>query len=515
MTKGKGASVVQTTLDDDFNVPDIKPDIIKIIQESAEIKINNIETMTDRVKAQGELIFTILYLTDSDQKPVHSMTGTLPFEEFVNLDGIVEDDDVKIATEIEVLTTTLINSRKVSVKGIVGLKSMVEEEYFINVATDVGGLEDLQRIYQPIKISQVYASKKDTYRVRDELALPNSKPNIMEILFSNTSIRNPEIRLLDDKINVKGEVDLFILYMGENEDKPVEFVEFELPFNGVIDCEGCVEEMIANVGIDIVSKDLQIKPDLDGEERLLDIEIITELDIKVYDQEDVNILRDIYSPSREMVLKTNPVTYENIFLKNQTQCKVNQKVSIDEGAPTILQICLADGDVKVDDIELTENGLEVEGVIFAKILYVAADDKTPLNVVRQTIPFQYFIEAKGITEECIYNIKPSLDYMSCNMLDDKEVEIRSGINLNTIIFNQLSQNVITDIEEAEIDMKKVQDLPSVVGYIVKKGDTLWDIAKRFYTTIDRIRTINELPEEVDIKPGDKLIIIKNVESLIS
>ena len=50
-------------------------------------------------------------------------------------------------------------------------------------------------------------------------------------------------------------------------------------------------------------------------------------------------------------------------------------------------------------------------------------------------------------------------------------------------------------------------LPGVIGYIVKKDDTLWSIAKAYYTTVDRIQMLNEL-ENDQIKAGDRLVILK-------
>ena len=46
MNKLKCKSTLQLTLDDDFNVPDVKPDIDKIIKEQGEIKITDIKAMT-------------------------------------------------------------------------------------------------------------------------------------------------------------------------------------------------------------------------------------------------------------------------------------------------------------------------------------------------------------------------------------------------------------------------------------------------------------------------------------
>ena len=100
------------------------------------------------------------------------------------------------------------------------------------------------------------------------------------------------------------------------------------------------------------------------------------------------------------------------------------------------------------------------------------------------------------------------------MLDDREVEVRCGVNINAIVFEQLSKEVIVDIEEKELDLNKVYQLPSLVGYIVKAGDTLWDIAKRFYTTIDQIKSVNNLEDTYEPKEGEKILIIKNIQNLI-
>ena len=50
----------------------------------------------------------------------------------------------------------------------------------------------------------------------------------------------------------------------------------------------------------------------------------------------------------------------------------------------------------------------------------------------------------------------------------------------------------------------------IVCYMVQDNDTLWDIAKRFYTTVDEIIKLNDLPSE-NVKPMDSLLLVKKVE----
>ncbi|MGB5138956.1 MAG: LysM peptidoglycan-binding domain-containing protein, partial [Candidatus Zixiibacteriota bacterium] len=43
----------------------------------------------------------------------------------------------------------------------------------------------------------------------------------------------------------------------------------------------------------------------------------------------------------------------------------------------------------------------------------------------------------------------------------------------------------------------------ILVYVVKAGDTLWDIAKSFGTTVEDIVTLNQLPSR-RVKIGDKI-----------
>ena len=84
------------------------------------------------------------------------------------------------------------------------------------------------------------------------------------------------------------------------------------------------------------------------------------------------------------------------------------------------------------------------------------------------------------------------------------------INLNALVMKQRETGIIQNIEERELDREKLRNMPGIVGYQVQPQDTLWDIAKRFYTTIDTILELNEMENET-IKPYDTLVLMKKVE----
>lgn len=164
MNKLKCQSSLQLTLDDDFNVPDVKPDIYKIIKEQGAIKINDVKMLNGKLMVKGALYFNMLYLSDENVRPVHNMSGEVPFDEVVHLDEACAGDEAVINWELEDLTTGLINSRKSSVKAIVRLTVLVEELYDEATAVSIEGDDDIQFVNKNITVTDIAVDKKDTKR---------------------------------------------------------------------------------------------------------------------------------------------------------------------------------------------------------------------------------------------------------------------------------------------------------------------------------------------------------------
>ena len=109
-----------------------------------------------------------------------------------------------------------------------------------------------------------------------------------------------------------------------------------------------------------------------------------------------------------------------------------------------------------------------------------------------------------------YYINWRVEQVSANMISTEQVEIKSVVALETIVFRSEKNEFISEIEEQPIDMDKINAAPMLKGYVVQKGDSLWKLAKENYTTMDNIMKVNELVSE-QIKPGDRLLIIKSCQ----
>ena len=504
MNKMKGKIVSQITLDDDVNVPDRLPDIGNKITETGNLLVDSVKATQNKVSVKGKLLFKMMYKAAVSEVEIHKLEGNMDFDEIINMDGIEDGDTISVDLEIDDLTVSVINSRKISIKAVVTVVAMAEnindEEFAVDIEDD-----GVEYIKDSMELTQIALRKKDLLRIREEINLVSGKMNINEIIWCTTNLFGQQIKIMEDKIGISGEIAVFVLYTAE--EGPLQWIDATVPFNGIIEVPGCSEEMIPNIELKLSGADIEAKPDYDGEQRMLSLDGIVNVDIKLYEEQQFDVVRDAYSRKKDLVLHTKEAEYENLLMKNVTKCKVVEKLTAKNlDNAHVMQICSCMGDVKIDDTAPEEDGIMVEGVLDVAILYICSDDTNPLCCLRKSIPFSQKIEIQDVKENSVFGIRAMPEQILTNMSGTDEIEVKATVLLDCIVFDKLSKPVITDIEEKEYDMEKISNLPGIVGYVCKKGDTLWSISKKYYTTVDSLRNINDI--KGDLEPGQMLVIVK-------
>ncbi len=135
-------AVRQTTLEEDINVPDTKQDVGMIIQNKERVVIEQTRTESGQVIFEGYLELAVLYIADTAEKQVQHLETKVRFQEFAAVDGVEPGDAVWVKCEVEDLAVTLINSRKLSMRGILTFQTGADEIYDMAVAVgQQSGLE--------------------------------------------------------------------------------------------------------------------------------------------------------------------------------------------------------------------------------------------------------------------------------------------------------------------------------------------------------------------------------------
>lgn len=508
MLREKSRATSQVTFDADYNVPDAKPDIGRMIQNKGDVRMDEVRLSDGHAFLKGSLNVDLLYVGDEEKK-VYSLSAKLPLEETLNLENIVSGDKICLKWEIEDLSVHLIHSRKMNIKAIVTFYAVVDELAGIRlpVALDDPSVSVLKK---QMRLLDLAVHKKDTMRLKEEISLASNKPNIAELLWYHMDVRGLDLRPEENLVKARGELAVFVLYSGDDEGNPLQWLEYSLPFSGEVECGNCSGDMIPNMEAAVINQAVEVKPDADGEERVLLADVVLELDMKLYREEEHEIITDVYTPLRECIPQGKMETLESLLVRNFSKCRLSDRIEVKENQGKILQICHSQGRVKIDKTQIVENGIQAEGIVFMKILYSVGNDDMPFYSMEAMLPFTHVVEARGITPDCLYYLKAGIEQLSTTMADSNEIEVKAAVSLNVLVIWQEKTMIIDRVEEKPLDVEKIRSMPGITVYMVKPEDTMWNIAKRFYTTTEEIRMLNELEDE-NVNPGQPLLLVKKVE----
>lgn len=504
-----GSAVSQITLDDDYNVPDYRPDIVKVLKEKGELRFDEVKAGNGAVWVKGSLIFRVLYRSEQTNGKISCLRGEIPFQEKLNVDGLQEHEMVMAAGEIEDITIGVINSRKLNVRAVVVLRVLAEEEMDEEFTSKLEETEEYEQRIGKQDALALLAGGRDICRQKSEIVLPSSKPNVREILWRSIELRNVESHIKEGKAFVTGEILLAVLYSEEEENERLQWYETTVPLECGVDCEAEEEDSIYKIKVTPVSMELEVKPDYDGEERILVLELALAMDIRVWREESLELLTDIYSLKKKVVPVCKERMLEKLLVKNYAKCRMTEQMELPESQEKILQICACEGRVNLEKKEPVENGIQTEGTVTVELLYITTDDNMPVGTLKEIYPFSQLIEIPDMSSNLRMELDCGIEQLSAVMLDQEHIEMKAVIHLDLLAFAEQMVSNIEEVEETPLDMEKLQNSPGLVGYIAKAGDDLWTIAKENHTTIRDIMETNGWKEK-ELLPGDTILIVKQV-----
>ncbi len=503
----------QLSLEDDMNLPETKPDISSLCMEKGSVVIEEVRASADAVSVRGRLIFSVLYHTQEDGSRLVCTEGKILFEEKIRMEGLLSTDTVTVCGEVEDLTVGVINSRKLSVQSVISLNAFVEEIYDQEIPVGVSCPEDNRETVQyrqtPVELTQVAMCKKDVLRVKEEIPLPAGYPNISQILWKSVEPGEMSFRLGEEKLYVQGDLHVFVMYEGEGESPSVQIVESTAPVSAEIACSGCREGMAPDVRYQVGQWELTPRPDLDGEQRVFGLELTVDMRICVYEEKSVSLITDIYGVTREICGEKKKAELEQLLRCVTGRTKVADHVKLPEGAK-VLQLVRSEAQAKVTNVQTAEEGILLRGNVSVKALCITDDDEKPYQCVRAQLPFEYTLEIPGMKEgEKPGRIQTNLEQLTVTMLDGEELDVKAIVCFSTTALCRISAEVIDAVTEYPLDSEKLSELPSMAIYVVKPGDNLWDIGKRYYVPVQSLMELNEMSSQ-EVKPGQKILIVKGV-----
>lgn len=508
-----GENVYSTVVEDDINVPDVNPDVYRILAPTATVLVKDCEVLSDKVLVNGQVMINILYEADMDGKPMNSMdVAAINFSQAIEIPGVRPKMREFVNAVVQHVECALINSRKLNMRVIMDLDCRVEELFDLELTSDVRGLSDIQILREPCKMKQVVSYNKDQYNISEQLMVSPEKPAIQKILKTDFRVVLKDDKITDGKVELNGVMGLNVLYASADEENSINFVEFEIPFNQYIEVPAAERSM--DCVSDVVPGQfyLEAVENEEGERRLLTIEAVIHVNTKVYKDAEEEAVADAYSPTNVIEIGKEMVKMNEFVGKGRSNTVLKESISIKHGDPEIERICYVNAVPVINETKILDDRILVEGVLETDAIYMSSFSGEPMCSLNEQIPFRHFVEIPGLRLGMQCNTRCNVESLTFSPMNSQMIELRIVISASAEAYKQTDKRVVNRVEEMDgvnIDPNRI---PAVTIYLVQKGDTLWSIAKRYNTTVDALVRLNNIDAPSKVAPGMQVMILKNVRA---
>lgn len=399
---------------------------------------------------------------------------------------------------IKSIECRIINGRKINVKATLQFEMTVYSNENVDIIRQINNIQDVQVLESNLNVNSLVGEGCSKANAKDTIVIENID-NLAEILKVDLSVVNKDIKISYNK--VLGKADILVKMMYLTEDNRIKVVESKIPVMGFVDIENIDDSNICDMKYKL--KNMIVKPN-PVEEHSIYVEIEVELYARVYENKEVNIIEDLYSPSECLGYNQRCVNTMSNKCEVKDMCNIREKVMV----PEIQGSELYDVETKpvILSKNITKGRVMYEGEIELNFIF-ASGGVAGIQTKQMRLPFNFNVDSVSISQNI--NIDTQIEVVNQDFVVGMDGQIETKIDLEFSL-NMSNTIKINIIDEVNIDETRDRQIYSMVIYFVKPGDTLWAIAKKFRSTVKDIVRVNNIEDANKIYPGQQLFIPKYI-----
>ena len=486
---------VRQNIDMSLNLPDYCTDIKRILKCCVEPGISNVSLKGEKLSAIGGVTIRLIYVNDDDKTDCYETKADLDVSTEIN--GNLQNATVTAFCKTDYVNCRAMSQRRVYVNGSVTVTFNVLQEKkkeFLSECRE----NHIQLKKSAFKSRNIICQAEKSFDLSETVALENGKPDISKILFANAFAVVDSKKTVTGKMLVKGELVCDIVYSSDKEDNRLQKLRHTMPISQIVDLAGADDKSNCILRLSVMRLMVASKADSTGKNRLLEIAAKVSALAKCCETKEFSCVLDTYSTECELKAENEIVDFcVPVAEINETRT-VRKSYELQKG---IKEIC----SIKADDIDskitFNENRAVVSFSALLTVLYL--DAKGVPACAEKSFEFEYEPNLP------VKNVKLSGEV--CSVVKDISVlttgkdsfEVSADVFLQGEICQQTEERVVKNVI---IDDTKdsVRDNSSLVIYYPQKGEKLWDIAKKYNTTVVLLKEENGCGEEI---AEEKMLII--------
>lgn len=465
----------------DVLLPDYCEDIQKILKCTMEPVVTRREVLDRKLELEGVCMVTVYYRSPEGQ--LCRGEYRVPFSKTAELKTVAQCPIVWVQGVCSYVNCRAVSSRRLDIRGAAALRVAVSDMREEQTVCSAAG-KGLQLRQSSLPSTRIALQTCRSLSLTEELELPESKDGVAAILRVGASARLLDCKTLAGRAILRGEAAVRFLYRSSA--GRCETMEVTLPISQMIDAEGVGEGSRCFARFSVQSAVVE-RCDEHQDDRRLKITLHLNAHLRVHQEYQALCSSDCYSTRYECGCKTCTVSLLQLAQEVDRTFLYRDRIELPNGVDSITDLWC-----RVADWKLKREG--ADAVICGK-LCVALFGRVgegDLEYYEKLIDFE---ERVAVGEgEVVF--RPSLRVMgqSYSFGGEGSLELRCEMAVSGCAYRCTSQPILCDISLDESKPKRGMARRGLYICCAEPGEELWEIARRYNTSVDYILEENQLQE---------------------
>lgn len=497
----KAIAISETLFDDfderpvdcDFVLPDYCPDIAAVLKCTLKPVIQSKQLSGDRMIVDGMAMIRVMYL-DEGRKCVRCCEFSQPFTSNFVVKNVGVNACVQVSAKTDYVNCRATSPRRLDIHGAFTVKLKITAEGGSEIVSDIRG-DKLYTRKNTVYYSVPAASAEKPFTISEVLELGMGKAPAEALIRGDAVANLTECKLLANKIIIKGELLLKNLYVSDIAAGTMEQVKHEIPFSQIIDVDGLNDEWECDVDLDVISSDIHISVNQNGESCLLSVNIKIMAMVQCYRTGGSEVVTDAYSAYCPLKMENKRLDTMHLLGIRRDTAVIKESLELPpEGIAEIV-------DIWCEATPTAQRCLDGKGYVDGKLMIcmLAKDNAGVVSYYERSGNFT--LEFDECCQEMSANVQVlQVDY---TMAGDK-IELRIEVAVSRRCYMQDSCQAVTSVT-AEENASFPEEKAALKIYFAGGGESLWEIAKNCHTSIEAVMEENGL--QSDVLPDDTMLLV--------
>ncbi len=440
-----------------------------------------------KLTVEGPVTVSVICL-DSENR-LFSVDKTVTFTKSFEADTDLTKCDVSVHIEEERATASASEGGRLDISGSFQLSVVLKKPNKEGVICDIDG-KNIEQLSLSAGVTMPMGRGEKNLILEEEISVGNGQPSVDSVIRYKADTVIEETKIVGNKIMVKGMFKLYVLYLPEEGTRPQAFQE-GYPFSQLIEVDGITDNCRVHADSRVIFCELVPRPDIDGDLRNFTVNIKLLVSVKAWCDDDIPVIIDAFSTDKELELTCREMGFSHIKENISERFIARKELEFSDGAiGSVIDMWCEN---KGASCRFEEGQFKIGGTIVINLL--AYDCEGNPNCYERPVDFEYTRPVGETDQNLSADFRMTVMNCSYTITGANTLSVAVEPMVEASIYEDRKLRLITDAALSE-NSRATSGKSSIILYFADAGESIWDIAKRYNSSIAEIKELNGITDDI-------------------